>query len=81
MNEVLKIIREVKLEIENELKKPNFLEYEGNEYFIECKGFNVFITSDYSRFSFCDGDLPISEIYPENHFEVLAALTIIKKYT
>ena len=76
----LEIIRELKSRIENNLKKENFIKDVGNEYLIKCNDFNVYIKKDWSRFSFCIDETPITEIYPENEFEKFTIIETIKKY-
>jgi hypothetical protein len=76
----LQIVRQKKIEFENDLKEQYFIKDVGNEYLIQCKDCNVYIKKDWSRFSFCIDEAPISEIYPENEFEKFNIIETIKKY-
>jgi hypothetical protein len=76
----LQIIRDVKKEIESELKNENFLQDIGNEYFIQCKDFSVYIAKDFWRVTLCIGGTPISELYPKSKFEIFTILATLKKY-
>jgi hypothetical protein len=80
MMKQLQIIRDVKLRIEFELSQKNFLQDIGDEYLIECKDFNVYITKDFWRVTLCIGGTPISELYPKTQFEIFTILATLKKY-
>jgi hypothetical protein len=76
----LQIIRDVKTEIKSELNKESFIENIGNEYFIKCKDFNVYISKDFWRVTLCIGGTPISELYPKSKYEIFTILATLKKY-
>lgn len=76
----IQIISDVKTEIESELKNENFLQDIGNEYFIQCKDFSVYISKDFWRVTLCIGGTPISELYPKSKFEIFTILATLKKY-
>jgi len=73
-------IRNYKKRIEFELSQKNFLQDIGDEYFIDCKDFSVYIAKDFWRVTLCIGENPISELYPKSKFEIFTILTILKKY-
>jgi len=76
----IEIIRKVKQEIESELNKESFIQEVGNEFFIQCKDFEVFIAKDFWRVTFCvDGTL-IAELYPKSTLEVFTILETLKKF-
>jgi hypothetical protein len=76
----LEIIRKVKQEIETELSKENLIHDLGNEFFIQCKDFEVYIAKDFSRVTMCIRQTPISEIYPNSTLEMFTVLETLKKY-
>ena len=65
-------------EIEFELSKENFIYDLGNEFFLQCKDFNVYIAKDFCRVTLCIGETPISELYPKTHIEINTILTTLK---
>jgi hypothetical protein len=88
MTGIVKIIIDIKKRYSNEIATKilteEYLESQkvakvGNEYYIMCKSFNIYINPETKRLSMCIGEAPISTIWLSTIEEYNAIIDILKE--